>query len=379
MGERGGSRYGRSLVVVVGAAIVAAAAGGLPAQAASNADGRTIVVRTPPGDIGFVAMDGFEVAIVDWPRACQRVEFVALSGGPPTRGPRRSVVSLCHAKYFVSSLALAGSRAYWVANTGVMSLYQSLLTVAPGSAVRTLIPEAPGSDNDLGPFLGPLAASGSTFAYSQWRAVWLPPGCDPVAPQCTRSAPLDTTLTLRGRRVALPSPGGIVASVDSGRAAVLLSEGRVAIVTRHAPPVIAAVPGANGPADGAAIAGRRLVVLAHQRLWAFDAATGRLHASWPAAGGTSVDLWNGTAVYTTKRQIVNGTPVYTTKEQIVAVRLANGHRRLIQRLGHGREFIRGAQIEAGGIVWASTTTLPAWQHGYHGPDVVVRVPLPALR
>jgi hypothetical protein len=66
--------------------------------------------------------------------------------------------------------------------------------------------------------------------------------------------------------------------------------------------------------------------------------------------------------------------VFTTRRQIVAVRLSNGHRRLIQQVGRGCGFTGGAQIEAGGIVWATAPTrvLP------HGLFVAWRLPLPAL-
>jgi hypothetical protein len=269
-----------------------------------------------------------------------------------------------------SYLALAGSRAYWVYQDSGNYLYQSLFTGAPGSPQRTLLDHTfPGVDRDLGPFIGPLAASGATFAYSQWQRVGLPPGCDPtgnVGPDCTSvSAPQDFTLTLHGSRVALPAPGGIVASVDdTGRAAVMLSsEGRVAIVARNAQTTITTpIPGVGGRVADAALAGRWLAVLAGKRIWAFDSQNGHLRASWPARGAAHVDVWNGIAVFATRRQVI-------------AVRLANGHRQVIQELGAGRKVVGGAQIESGGIVWA-TQPVPFVGRGLL--NAIYRVPVPHL-
>jgi hypothetical protein len=373
MGERGWVSWCRRVFVVAGAAIAVGAAAAAPARAATAANGRSVLWRATNALVDVVAMDGFQVAIADTrflslypprsrliaPYFCDRVELVSVHGGAPTRLSRHDFFHYCDGGGSgVRGLALAGSRAYWDYDYQHSDPRQQvLLTGAPGSAERMLVGPVIRTDHELGPFLGPIAASGTSLAYSTYR---LTKSCLPT--HCTFSVPLDTTLTLRGERVALPAPGGIVASVDSGRAAVLLDDGRVAIVTRHAPPVIVGpAPRAQGPAGGAAVAGRRLVVLAAQRLWAYDAATGHLHASWPAKGAMRVDLWNGVAVITTRRQIV-------------AVRLSNGHRQLIQQISRGRAFVGGAQIEAGGIVWATNTL----HLRYIDPSIVWHVPLPAL-
>ena len=96
---------------------------------------------------------------------------------------------------------------------------------------------------------------------------------------------------------------------------------------------------------------------------AFDSATGRPHAVWPAQGATHVDVWNGIAVIATHRQVV-------------AVRLSNGHRQVIQQLGVGRTFVSGAQIEGGDSVCA---TQPVRDVDNHGLNAIFRVPVPHLR
>jgi hypothetical protein len=94
---------------------------------------------------------------------------------------------------------------------------------------------------------------------------------------------------------------------------------------------IAAARSHAAPADAARSGrdGRWLVALWNQRMIAFDAASGRPHAFWPARGATSVDVWNGIAVIATRRRVV-------------AVRLSNGHRQVIQQLRARRTFVGGA-------------------------------------
>jgi len=365
-----GKRGTRRLLSVAAAVTLAAAASHAAAARGS------VLLSSRTTAVAGLAMDGDEVAIADtaptrvslpfppWSalERCDRVDLVDVRGGAPVRLSRNRPAYYCDGGAFGGtprgeSVALAGSRAFWIYRDPGNFLYQSLLTAAPGSAERTMIAATPaGADPDLGPFLGPVAASGTSLAYSTYRVTRT---CRPTG-ECVFSPPRDTTLTLRGGRVALPAPGRIVASVDSGRAAVLLADGRAAVVTRRAPALIAR--GGPHTATSAAIAGRWLVTLAANRLWAYDAATARLHGSFPARGALHVDSWAGIAVYTTRRQIV-------------AIRLSNGHRRLMQQVAPHRAFIGGAEVEAGGIVWA---TAPA-QSTDRPLNLVWRLPLPSLR
>jgi hypothetical protein len=342
-----GSRWGRTWCLAALAA--AAALGAVPVARAATA------LMRRPYPIAAVAMDGDRVAVASYPQNCARVDLTDVRGARPVRLSRRSVL-YCEGAFGGSRgafIALAGSRAYWVFALPGNGLYPELLTAAPGSFERQLVPPGVG-DRTVGPFLGPVAASGTTLAYSTYR---LEQTCAPAG-DCTFSPPLDATLTLRGRRVAVPAPGGIVGSVDSGRAAVMLGDGRVAVVRAHGPSLV--VSTGLRSARSVAIAGGRLVVLAGERLYAFDATSGRLHGSYPAAGATHVDLWAGIAVLTTGRTVV-------------ALRVANGHRRTIATVSRGRRLGGYAEVEAGGIVWA-TTPAPG-----PGTSIVWRVPLPALR
>jgi hypothetical protein len=368
---------------LLGATTAGVAALAVIAPPATAAPARTTVFSSTLWKLDAFAMDGSNVAVArhaaletfpphQRPRvaSCGEVDLARISGGPLVRLSARSRGTYCDTGGFggtegASFLALAGSRAYWVYVGNGNALYQTLFTGAPGSPQRTLLQST--GDRTLapvGPFVGPLAASDTTFAYSQWRRVWLPLGCNPFAEQCTLSAPRDMTLTLNGGRVAVPSPGGVVASVDKGRAAVMLSDGRVAVVSRHATPVITQpIARVTGRVGDAALSGRWLAVLANGRIWVYDSATGRFRSGLgrPAQGATHVDVWNGIAVIATRRQVV-------------AVRLANGHRQVIQQLGRGRRFVGGAQIESGGIVWA---TQPVHDAG-HGLHAIYRVPIPHL-
>ena len=371
----------RRLLGLVAAGVASLAVAAPPATAAASV--RTTVFASRLWKLGAITMDGSNVAVVRgatlevFPphqrpsfRFCGEVDLVNVASRRLVRLSLRSRGLYCADNYFGGYLALAGRRAYWVYNLSGNFLYQSLFTGAPGSAQRTLVDHTfPGVYPELGPYIGPLAASGATFAYSQWRRVGLPPGCDfsgNVGPECTSvSAPQDFTLTLQGSLVALPAPGGLVASVDdAGRAAVMLaSEGRVAIVARNAQTTITTpIPGVSGRVADAALAGRWLVALAGKRIWAFDSQNGHLRASWPAQGATHVDVWNGIAVFATRRQVI-------------AVRLANGHRQVIQQLNRGRTFVDAAQIEASGIVWA---TRPVRDVDNHGLNAIYRVPVPHL-
>jgi len=336
----------RSLAVRTGcAALIASASLGV----VSAAHAATALMRRPY-PIVAVAVDGDRVAVASYPQNCARVDLTDVRAARPVRLSRRSVL-YCEGAFGGSRgafLALAGSRAYWVFSLPGNFLYPELLTAAPGSFERQLVPPGIG-DRTVGPFLGPVAASGSTLAYSTYRIAQATDG--------TLSPPYDTTLTLGGHRVALPAPGGIVGSVDSGRAAVMLSDGRVAVVRARGPALI--VSTGLRSARSVAIAGNRLVVLAGERLYAFDATTGRPHGSYPATGATHVDLWAGVAVL-------------TTRHGVVALRVANGHRRAIATVARGRRLAGFAEVESGGIVWATTPSGP-------GTSIVWRVALPTLR
>jgi len=372
-------------LVTAGAAAVALSSLAAPvaASAATTSQARTTVFSSKLWKLDAIAMDGSKLAIAREARLqvfppgvrrptfalCHEVDVTGVISPRLVRVSLRSRGDYCGNGGFGQSeassfLTLGGSHAYWVyAQLGNTEVAQTLFTGAPGTTQRVLFRPVPGQ-RPTGPFLGPIAASGPTLAYSQWRRVYLPLGCDPFAGgQCTLSAPRDMTLTLDGHRISVPAPGGVVASVDKGRAAVMLGDGRVAVVSRHAAPVITTpISRVTGRVDDAALAGRWLVLLVNQRMCVFDAATGRARAAcWPAQGATHVDVWNGIAVVATHRQIV-------------AVRLSNGHRHVIQQLGAGRKFVGGAQIEAGGIVWA---TQPVHDTGT-GLNAIFRVPVPLL-
>jgi hypothetical protein len=329
---------------VLSAALTAAAlSAALPAPAAAG----SVVLRTR-FDLSAVALDGDHVAYVVSGPGCQRVELLPLRDGSVVRlsgggaafceGAFGGQASSLQEPYFGRFLALAGTRAYWVFAANGNFLYQSLQTGAPGTRARTVVPLAT-ADRDTGPFLGPLAAAGSTLAYSRYGVTRT---C--VGTVCTSSRPEHTTLTLRGHRVALPA-AGVVTSVDAGRAVVALSDGRVAIVRVGRPAVVAAT-GTASVVD-AALGGRRLVVVVRDRLLVFDAASGRLHAAYALPGARTVDVWHGVAAV-------------TAGQRLYAVNLANGHRRLVAQLGRTRAFVGAAQIDAGRIVWATHRAAPLW-------------------
>ena len=331
-----------------------------PCEAATPA--RTTVFASRLWKLEAIAMDGSNVAIARDATSrrsrrserptfmiCREVDLANVTSRRLVRLSLRSRGDYCNDGDFggserASFLALAGSRAYWVYPAAATTSTSRSSPARPEARSARCSVGRTGTA-DTGPFIGPLAASGTTFAYSQWRRVGLPPGCDPdVGPDCTSvSAPQDFTLTLRGSRVALPAPGGLVASVDgAGRAAVMLSsEGRVAIVARNAQTIITTpIPGVSGRVADAALAGRWLVALAGQRIWAFDSENGHLRAVWPAQGAAHVDVWNGIAVFATRRQV-----------SPCASRTDTGW--WSSSSAADAASSRGAQIEAGGIVWAT--------------------------
>lgn len=233
-------------------------------------------------------------------------------------------------------------------------LYPWLVAGGVGDPTRIVRggPDA-GVDRDLGPFIGPVVASGAVRLFATYRRTYQPPGCDPGSGDtCTLSPRSGQVRRWPGGTVVYAGSGAIIPDqMEGSRAALRDDTGAVRVITT-AGAEVSSLTAAQAHARAAAVAGGTLAILRGAgRVDVRNAATGALVHAWAVPGPTIRRL---------DVALLHGVPwaITATRHEVSAVRLTDGH--VVRLARYLRAVVTDVQIEAAGATWAwSKTTAPA--------------------
>jgi hypothetical protein len=273
------------------------------------------------------------------------------------------------------SLAVAGGHVGWAVNYGGIQTNSWIKVVAFAQPANVRIVayqpaccrgEAVGEGR-----MGFVVGQGSLLAFTHWQlcgdlgvatcglgsravvasslySVPLPPSAGTTCPgqpfQCTQIG-------------TAPSLVGAI-SADSGRLALLRSDGSLTVVGSSGSVVSVYSAGLWGPTLAAELSGNDLVVLTQGSLRHFDATTGLVQHTWPvanvASGGICRRLPCPTQLLTLE-DTAGGLAAYTLQGAVHVLRLSDGRDVVV---GAGTR----AQFVASGLVYAYETT-GTWPYG----------------
>jgi hypothetical protein len=324
------------LLALTAAATVAAAG-------AVTATGATRVappkVKNTRGWIDAIAMDGPLVAYAtdDSVSHCRKVVVwnVLTGGGTLVSGPKAGTCGddEPHGQH-VTAVAIGGGRVAWIRNiTGNTESDDYLFSaslVRPTERRLAWTMRVGDTSGDLkGNWLGGLVGSGSLLAVNTWTT-------DARGAVTTGAL---RTITAAGLKTIVSGQRSLVArSADLGRAAVLRSDGTVAIYSSSGRLLRTIMP---GPAKEIALRKDYLVVLTRSRtLEIYNSRTGAPVRTWPVPGGAAhLDVHSGIAVFSVGRRVY-ALQLTTGKDVVLATAV---------------RAIDGVQIEAPGVVYAFDT------------------------
>jgi hypothetical protein len=294
------------------------------AQVERDITDSALPIRTG-GIVRAFSMDGQRVAIaVADPRGvCDRILFWNVSWHSVSRltSTNEATCDPGHAAGGITDVALGGITAEWATRYGSTTTVLSANIIACREWVLTRLANGPGGDHVAG-----LAADGALLTYAVGRS----------ERELRGQALISRVVRAGVRSVPVTDGGGLAASVsvDSKRIATLRQGGTIDI--RSAGGALIGTVDAPG-ARAIALRAHRLAALTRSgRLQLFSVPDGRLLRSWPlpAGVGPAVDLHYGVAVVTA------GTRVY-------AVDAATGR---VVRVAVAPAPV-AAEIEAPGIVY----------------------------
>lgn len=282
-----------------------------------------------------LAMDGSRVAYaVQQPGRCPRVLLWTLPRGGTVQlsGKATCAQGATSTGRGIGQLALAGSRAAWVSNSGGNTESDDVLLTAaaprPHEVVLSRAHRVGDVDGTLtGNWLGGLAGHGSLLVYSRWST----DAAGGLTVGNLRSITGTRTRLLSGEKESVISH-----SVDAGRIAVVREGGDVGVYTAAGTPVTSVQPRS---VKAVALAAGRLAVLTREStLEVYDARTGALRGTWPVAAGAQpfLDASGDIAVYVSWRTLH-------------ALRLDTGKDVVLARKTRA---IVAAQIEPAGVAFA---------------------------
>jgi hypothetical protein len=282
---------------------------------------------------------------------------------PPPSSPER-----------VYSLAVAGGQVGWAVNYGGIQTnsWIKVVTFAQPANVRIVASQVAccrGSTLGEGR-MGFVVGQGSQLAFTQWQLCG-----DPGAPSCGIGARAIVASSVYS--VALPPAAGTTCpnepfqctqlgtapslvgaiSADSGRLALLQSDGSLAVVDANGAN-LSYHNASSGVTLAAELAGSDLVQLTQGNLMHFDALTGFIQHTWPVANVTSGGICRRLPCPTqllTLEDTAGGLVAYTLQGQVHVLRLSDG-RDVVVAAGTTARFVTQ------GLVYAYEST-GTWPYG----------------
>jgi hypothetical protein len=301
--------------------------------------------------VAALAMDGYRIAYDASPRlstkpnAANKVLVWNVRTGKTVKvsGKKTAAADTSSTGAGVFQLAIAGSRVAWLMNVGGNLegddyLFASSLTHPRehqvASEIRTGGDGCAGRDNRCaGEWLGGLVGSGSLIAGNRWTT---------DSNNTVTAGELDVLSGAKLKQVATGAGTVQAAVADGGRVAVLRADRTVALYSARGR-LLLTVP-TPPSAEALALQGERLVVGDKtQQLLVYDARTGSLRKTLPAAGQAreaprNLDVEGKIAIYTTDNA-----------GELHAVNLSTGKDRIIAKPRGGVVL---AQIDSAGLAYA---------------------------
>jgi hypothetical protein len=275
----------------------------------------------------------------------------------------------------VYSLAVAAGQVGWAVNYGGIQTNSWIKVVAfaqPANVKIVADQTACCRGSALGEGrMGFVVGQGSLLAFTRWQlcgdlgapscgigsraivasslySLPLPPAVGTTCPnqpfQCTQVG-------------TAPSLVGAI-SADSGRLALLLADGSLAVINASGSPVSFYSPTSWGAILAAALTGSDLVLLTQGSLRHFDAVTGFLQHTWPVANVTSGGICRRlpcSPQLLTLEDAAGGLVTYTLQGEVHVLRLSDG-RDVVVAAGTRAQFVTT------GLVYAYEST-GAWPYG----------------
>jgi hypothetical protein len=332
---------GRSRIAFSGLIVSLSLACALTASGADGAARSRPLVKNVVGWVTALAMDGSRVVYATQafaPTNCFKLFSwnTSTRAGALVSGPKTgSCGSDESAGQRIDAVAVAGSRVAWIRNlTGNSESDDSLFTATvSGTGTLRLLTATRTGDTGGGPlrgtWIGGLVGSGTVLAVNTWRT---------SATGTVRAAALRRVGGVRLAPAASGASTLTAESADSGRIAVVRTDGSVAIYSAAGAILQTISPGS---VKEVALHGDDLAVLTGRKtLELYNAHTGALIRSWPVPAG-AVNLGLGT-----------GIAVFSVWRRAYALKLSSGRQAL---LAAAPRAIVADEIEAPGVVYAYNT------------------------
>ena len=311
----------------------------LTLSASAGATPASRVILHVDGGIAGIAMDGTRIVYeeVATRRSCQRTFVLNVVTGTRKR------VRGCRPDYGSRALAIAGARVAWThSDCGNSECNDDLATASlPRLKPRSLAHAHSEGDVDTGElegtFIGSVVGSGKLLAVNRFTT---------VGGAITKSG-LDVIGAKGLRRVASGPKTMFAEEADSGRIAVLRSDGSTGVYSAGGKLLLEVKPGlVSEQGDVIALRGDHLLVLTEARiLEIYSVQSAALLHSWPVAeSATSLDAFAGVAAYAASR---GGAGPY----KLHVLRLATG-KDVVLDGGKVQLFPHSLELEAPGLVYA---------------------------